>query len=780
MNLLRISFHLVSIILISLTMRGSFLQPLRAMYTEEERNKNVSSSSYQQNNTSFFTGVTSTEHLELAKKPTLPQSKKEVWILSIDGGGIRGIIPARILLYLEEELKNTLRSRLKSKIEGSLGSQLDSEEKVPFTPHLAKFFDVMAGTSTGGIITLGLNVPDPQEQTLPRFGVSTLVNLYEKHGNEVFTPGVRNSLLCNIFIPKFDAHGLETLLNTYFCESTLKDTISKVIIPAYEVRQERLYLFDSDKARTSSADDFFMKDVARSTSAAPTFFPAASSNSGNTQCQDSYRFVDGGIIANNPAMAAFTRAKELFPDIKKIHLVSLGTGTAPFDDLSEKQNGGLWTWRQIPKVMIDSASEFTHTMLKSMSETSGGTFFYYRFQPILTDKRKKMDNVDPENLAYLAAAAKNLITDNSQQLKNIIEKLADSYESQHHPLFPATRKDLDERLNSSFPSLSLLGFDLKSIFLVWDITAYLQHQNPTTFNILKLEGTNLTDRGLLLLIKTLPSLNRLNVRDNRLSDQSVKNIVQHLPYLTYLDVSFNKMTPKGIENLTNGLSKLSFLGLSSDQIQDANIEQIDQRLSKRAKESILYLARQGSRPALKWMRCKEKQHTDVTEFDPIYKETIISAIDEGDLVPIKSLIEMEIININFEDSQKRSLLQRASYRGNVAIVEYLLKSGASVNHVDSTLNTALYMASEAGHEEIVKILLDFKANVNQADDRGVTPLHIAIDREYVPIIKLLCAKEASVNLRASKINPRTPLALAKEKNNKNIISYLIERGAKDE
>lgn len=321
---------------------------------------------------------------------------KTVTILSIDGGGIRGIIPAIILNELE-------------KISGKPISQL---------------FDLIAGTSTGGILSLALAKPKSTEDLSPAYTAADLINLYEEQGPKIFSSDILHSIIAagNLLEEKYTHKGIEGVLKNYFAETKLSESLIPVIITAYETERRISWFFKSTKAKLDPSNDFLMRDVARSTSAAPTYFEPHKINVAGPAGY--YSFIDGGVYANNPAMCAFVEAKTMFPEAEKMILVSLGTGSQSkqlkYDDI---KSWGLAKWAQpILNVVFDGVETTIDYQLKQLFGLANfGS--YYRFQPRLDGLNEAMDKADFENVRALKLLAESVIRDNSSQLFNLANQL---------------------------------------------------------------------------------------------------------------------------------------------------------------------------------------------------------------------------------------------------------------------------------------------------------------------------------------------------------------------
>ncbi len=231
-------------------------------------------------------------------------------ILSIDGGGIKGIFPAGILAEFEEQC---------------LGGG-----------HIGDYFDLITGTSTGGIIALGLGAG---------LTAKSMLALYMDEGHRVFPPHQRamsQGLLNRIFRNRYDRSELDELLQQTFDSKTLRDSKYRLLIPATEARHgdpcvyktphHPGYFLDGDKP---------MWEVAAATSAAPTYLKPV--------IQDGYILLDGGIWANNPTMMGLVEVLTCFTvPREQISILSIGCGQNGFR-ISEKQTAGTGQlqWREI-------------------------------------------------------------------------------------------------------------------------------------------------------------------------------------------------------------------------------------------------------------------------------------------------------------------------------------------------------------------------------------------------------------------------------------------------
>ena len=330
-----------------------------------------------------------------------PQKNKHIRILSIDGGGIRGIIPALVLKNLESRLK---KGR-----------------------HLTDCFDIMTGTSTGGIIVLLLNTPD--ERGKPKYQADHILKLYLELGNKVF----KNSIWQNVksgagwWGAKYSEKSLEQLLSKYFGNTQLKDTLSNVSIPAYEIEKDQTFFFHTHKARKTEEGNYLLKDIARATSAAPGYFKPAQIN--NILKTANHVFIDGGISVNNPTLSAAVYTSEIYGIKTPFFIVSLGTGTnygakSKYIARGKVANSGFLGWaKKIIPTMMYAVNAVTDYEMRYTFNYNNPHTDYFRFQPIIESEHGDLDNISEENLNALKRYAERIIKDNDQTLQEIADVL---------------------------------------------------------------------------------------------------------------------------------------------------------------------------------------------------------------------------------------------------------------------------------------------------------------------------------------------------------------------
>lgn len=335
-------------------------------------------------------------------------------ILSIDGGGIRGIIPGQVLVTLEEKLTR------------KISQDPALQATFPTAPRLSDFFDFVAGTSTGGILTSLYLCPDSKQPDRPRFSAQDALDLYLDHGDEIFAIPIWKKIASGngVLDEKHDATELERLLKRFFGTTRLSELLRPCLITAYDIRNRRTHFFNQNDAQTSgNSHDFYVRDVCRATSAAPTYFETALIHSLDDV---SYPLIDGGIFANNPTLCAYSEVRNMDPDLtaKDLLIVSLGTGSEneQYSYKVAKDWGSIGWVRPIIDIMMSGAAEVTDYHLTKMYSAVNHPEQYIRIQPTgMGDASMDMDNASPRNLKALREVGKITAT----HCADTLDKLAD-------------------------------------------------------------------------------------------------------------------------------------------------------------------------------------------------------------------------------------------------------------------------------------------------------------------------------------------------------------------
>lgn len=326
-------------------------------------------------------------------------------LLALDGGGIRGVYTAELLRRCEEAFGQ--------------GQGLN------------RYFDMIAGTSTGGIIALGLGLG---------FSTSEIVAFYHDDGRKIFPPLPKLlwqqgwSFLNWTRGTKLDHEELEKALKVRFRDNFLGQSAARLIVPAFMMPETEIAVFKTDHHSDYKNDwQTPMWKVARATSAAPTYLK------GMEHKESGKVFIDGGVWANNPVMVALVDAMtayDLTPD--QIEVLSVGTGNAPFQLKPSSVFGGLWNWREV----IKAAMFLTTDNATAQMQLILGPERCLRLEPTGDDACIELDDYDGAFLTLPRRATADFET-NKAELASFFETTVANRE-QHYSQ-PARKAFVEEK-----------------------------------------------------------------------------------------------------------------------------------------------------------------------------------------------------------------------------------------------------------------------------------------------------------------------------------------------
>jgi len=310
-------------------------------------------------------------------------------ILSIDGGGVRGLIPGMVVVEIERRMGKPV----------------------------SEIFDLIAGTSAGGHIALALTCPGADGK--PRWKAEDLALFYREAYGRIFeSSGLRIfDTLKGLSNERYSAEGIEQVLDEILGDSKISEALCEVLITAYEVESGMPHFFVRSEAREDESKDFLMRFVARATSAAPTYFePAAKIGS-----EERLAFIDGAVFANNPTMCAFAHAMSIGYDEDDMTIISIGTGAVARElAYDEIKHWGLANWaRPILDITSQAGNHAIDWQLNHILRRG----HYFRIQPLMNGMRSAIDDARPETITALEDVAKEVISRHSQDLDLLCSKL---------------------------------------------------------------------------------------------------------------------------------------------------------------------------------------------------------------------------------------------------------------------------------------------------------------------------------------------------------------------
>jgi uncharacterized protein len=373
-------------------------------------------------------------------------------ILAIDGGGIRGLIPAVLLEALEGLLNRTLTSVRSDPAQSATAALWEGVAE----PRIADCFHLIAGTSTGGLLSAGLTTTTPPDRR-PKLSAASAARMYEKHGPRIFDLPLWRKVLnpFNLLSPRYPLAQLRNALEdpSVLGDGALQDARTEILITSYDTTLPGPRFFtrwgEPGAGARKATPKETMIDAGLATAAAPTYFGPMKLGLA--------RLADGGVYAGNPALAAISMALRRTSDPAPLEpsdilMISLGTGA--WEKPLDYGWGGIFGWLRPGKggealleALLGGQADFTteaaHMILNGWSATSlpgagpgggpvpwwdptlspsaiGGGPQFWRYQPSLPEPWA-MDDVS--KLGPLRQIATDMTRDYQEELERLAELL---------------------------------------------------------------------------------------------------------------------------------------------------------------------------------------------------------------------------------------------------------------------------------------------------------------------------------------------------------------------
>ena len=352
--------------------------------------------------------------------------KKEVrYILAVDGGGMRGIVPAFILKKTNEELRK--RGILRP---------------------LYSYFDLVSGTSTGALIALGLTAPvdnlgikkeegEDWEVTViiekGRFRKTTeivkkgeierlgdpeeLLSLYTENGKKIFIPDDAKGIwrlvgkVTKMLGDKYDTVPLEMFLDEVYGDTLLSEAKVPTMAVSTDTNGCKSFIF-----RSWDSHGFLVREAARATSAAPTYFAPAVFIDRETN--EKLTLIDGGMIANNPILATYIEARKLYPNADEFRILSISTASSICVLHPEEYTTNL-EWLSHLTSAYSSAN--MNISLEGV-ESIKGVRVDRIWEPVL-EKKIKLDDTSKEAVDALMEAAEKIWDMDKEKIYSFLDEV---------------------------------------------------------------------------------------------------------------------------------------------------------------------------------------------------------------------------------------------------------------------------------------------------------------------------------------------------------------------
>lgn len=316
-------------------------------------------------------------------------------ILSIDGGGVRGIIPAKVLERIEKKTGQPI----------------------------SRLFDFIAGTSTGAVISLALTKPSIGHPEDPQFSAKDLVGFYERDSQLLFPPkSPQRDEEFFITQTRYSPDPPLHLFDQTFGKTGLESSIIPVLVPTYNIKEKKPFFFKSWYKHTNR---YTMSEVAGAAVAAPGYFPPAHlpSNSQVFDTKGILVLVDGGVFANNPMRYAIQNSYQIGDIRKGLFLLSLGTGKTSLekpDQPSSHWESAKWTTPLQKALFSDPPGKTGKPTDPSLDSSLQITL---RLEPVIPVENAAMDNASSQNLTELKNISEKMMKLDQNDFKRIVQIL---------------------------------------------------------------------------------------------------------------------------------------------------------------------------------------------------------------------------------------------------------------------------------------------------------------------------------------------------------------------
>jgi len=325
-------------------------------------------------------------------------SNRKFRILCIDGGGLRGVIPIQVLKMVESITKKPIH----------------------------KSFDLIAGTSTGGLLACALTIEnrDSLVRGNCKFSLEEIEELYISRGKEIFPKN--KSKVAGWVRPLFSPDNISGILSEYFGESRITHCLKPIFLTSFNIHRNRPVFFTTREASQSLDKNSKLVEICKATSAAPTYFPSHTF----TYDGESTVCIDGGVVMNNPTIGALIEVLGN-PDYKHykidsdkqigledISILSLGTGKTNNNFIAHKSE--KWGRLQWAKPLVDifmcSPGRIIHKQIETLFDSFQYDKNYLRINIDIDEQYSEMSDSREETLRYLLEESNSQITNNDTLL----------------------------------------------------------------------------------------------------------------------------------------------------------------------------------------------------------------------------------------------------------------------------------------------------------------------------------------------------------------------------
>lgn len=328
-----------------------------------------------------------------------------VTILTIDGGGMKGIISAIVLMKLEKYLRQYSKN----------------DEAV-----LTDYFDIVAGTSTGSILTALLLCPD--EKGKQKYRAEDVLELYMSKGKDIFRkrPLYPINSFFGLCKSRYTNHYFKKELEEYFGELKISELLRPCMIVTYDMESRKTLFLNSISSKKNPMRDIRVSDAVLASCSAPTYFPPVCTKK-DAHCKDC--LVDGGVAANNPSMSALIEALKL-PQAKTIqdtYLLSIGNvSTYKSYSCDEAKGWGIAEFAlPLLTIIMETSEEIVDYQLRKLYECYHASNHYLRIEACTRADVPAMNDTSKEAIQTLVGIGNKLADREELSLRHFAKQLVE-------------------------------------------------------------------------------------------------------------------------------------------------------------------------------------------------------------------------------------------------------------------------------------------------------------------------------------------------------------------
>lgn len=295
-------------------------------------------------------------------------------LLSLPGGGIRGIMQLKMLAEIENRTGKSI----------------------------IELFDGISGTSIGGVISCVLTMPDPMNPTKPKYSPQNLLDFFAANKERFFVSKWQS--VGGLFRTRYKTTSLKNMLLELLGDNLFSNRLLPIVLTANDLQLERGRCFES-----TGPQDFYTRALAMATAAAPTYFKPQHVFPLNVESHPGYLLTDGGTFMNHPVTAGKRLIHNIYgTEQDEIFILSLGTGTlGDIKRVEHLKRGGMLAWAPtIANVCITGSASSDHYD----AQFENGRH-YHHLSPLIGEHNAALDDASDQNISELLMASQRAIED---------------------------------------------------------------------------------------------------------------------------------------------------------------------------------------------------------------------------------------------------------------------------------------------------------------------------------------------------------------------------------